>query len=116
MPLGIEHVKEITARAHAEGVYHRLKGAQRVAIFIRHLPLVAGSELRIGRKKYKVDSDSYLVFVDLMHDANFAHPVVYELHNVHDGSVRTIEEQFPIADVEMERSLVPHILPRKKEG
>jgi len=114
MPIELDHVKYVTARSYAEGTYKRLKGLERVAVFIRHVPIKAGTELPIGRKKYKVEQDSYLVFIDLKHDANFAHPVLYELHNVKDGNVTVIEEQFPIADPEIERSLIPHILPDKE--
>jgi len=114
MPIELSHVKEVTARAFQSGAYRRLKGRERVAVFIRQLPLRAGAELRIGRRQFKVESDSYLVYVDLMHDANFAHPVLYELHDVNNGSVRTIEEQFPLADPELERSLIPYILPGKE--
>lgn len=113
MFIELDHIKTVTARAFTEGAYRRLKGLERVAIFIRQVPLKAGTELPIGRKKYKVGQDSYLVFIDLKHDANFAHPVLYELHNVNDGSVTVIEEQFPIADPEIERSLIPHIMPEK---
>lgn len=114
MVIDLNHVKTITARAFEEGAYRRLKGLERVAIFIRQIPLKAGTELPIGRKKYKVAQDSYLVFIDLKHDANFAHLVIYELHNVNDGSITVIEEQFPIADPKIERSLIPHILPEKE--
>jgi hypothetical protein len=114
MQIQIDHVKGVTEKAYAEGAYRRLAGRERVAIFTRHLPLRAGTELRIGRNKYKIEDDAYLVFVDLRHDFNFAHPVLYELHSLKDGSVRTIEEEFPIADPEIERSLVPFILPPKE--
>lgn len=114
MPIEIDHVKYVTERSFAEGVYKRLKGLERIAVFIRQVPLKKGAMLPIGRKKYKVEQDSYLVFIDLMHDANFAHPVLYELHNVDDGSVKVIEEQFPISDPQIERSLMPHILPEKE--
>ncbi len=114
MPIDLEHVKAVTARAFAEGSYRRLKGLERVAVFVRHLPLKAGTELSIGRKKYKVDQDSYLVYVDLQHDANFAHSVLYELHHVDDGKVTVIEEQFPITDPGIEKSLIPHILPEER--
>ena len=113
--IGIDHVKEVTRRAYGEGAYKRLGGRENVAVFIRHVPLQSGSELRIGPRNYKVESDSYLVFIDLKHNFNFAHPVLYELHNLSDGSIRTIEEKFPIVDPEIERSLVPHILPGKEE-
>lgn len=113
--IGIDHVKEMTKRAYAEGAYKRLGGREHVAIFIRHVPLKAGSELRIGPNNYKVEGDSYLVFIDLRHQANFTHPVLYELHNLNDGSIKTIEEKFPIADLEIERSLIPHILPGEEE-
>jgi len=116
MPIALDHVKYVTTRSFAEGAYRRLEGLERVAVFIRQVPLEAGTKLPIGRKKYKVEHKSYLVFIDLKHDANFAHPVLYELHNVDDGSVTVIEEQFPIADPEIERSLVPHILPDKEGG
>jgi hypothetical protein len=114
MTITLEHVKEVTAKAFAAGTYKRLKGRERVAVFIRHTPLKAGTDLRIGGKIYKVEKDAYLVFTDLMHQANFTHPVIYELHNLQDGSVRIIEEEFPIADPELERSLIPHILPEKE--
>jgi hypothetical protein len=113
MPIALDHVKHVTARAFAEGAYRRLKGLERVAIFIRQIPLEAGTELPIGRKKYRIDQESYLVYVDLQHDANFAHSVLYELHNVNDGKVTTIEEQFPITDPSIEKSLIPHILPEE---
>ena len=114
--MGIElgHVKEITSKALSEGAYKRLKGREHVAVFIRHTPLSAGSTIRIGYDEYKIENDAYLVFVDLMHEANFAHPVLFELHNLEDGLVRTIEAEFPLADPELERSLIPHILPRKE--
>ncbi len=114
MPITLEHVKEVTAKAHVSGAYKRLKGRERVAVFIKHTPLKAGTQLRIGYNTYKVDQDAFLVFIDLVHDANFSHPVVYELHNLKDGSIRTIEEEFPIADPELERSLISHILPGKE--
>ena len=114
MRITLEHVKEVTARAFASGAYKRLKGRERVAVFIRHTPLKAATKLRIGYNTYKVDKDAFLVFIDLMHDGNFAHPVLYELHNLDDGSVRTIEEEFPIADPELERSLISHILPGRE--
>jgi len=113
--IGIDHVKEMTKRAYAEGAYKQLEGREHVAIFIRHVPIQDGSELRIGPNNYKVEGDSYLVFIDLRHEANFTHPVLYELHNLNDGSIKTIEEKFPIADPEIERSLIPHILPGEEE-
>ena len=115
MPITLEHIKEVTARALAAGTYKRLKGREHVAVFIRHTPLEAGTKLRIGPNNYKIESDSYLVFIDLKHNFNFTHPVLYELHNLSDGSIKTIEEKFPIADPEIERSLIPHILPGKEE-
>jgi hypothetical protein len=114
MSIELDHVKEVTARAAAEGAYKRLRGREHVAVFIRHTPLPAGKSLRIGYHEYSIDRESYLVFVDLMHEANFAHPVLYELHSLEDGTVRTIEEEFPIADPELERSLIPYILPGKE--
>jgi hypothetical protein len=114
MGIDIEHVREMTRKAHAAGAYARLDGRERVAVFGRQVPLAAGSRLRIGGKDYEIKDDSYLVFVDLQHDANFAHPVLYELHSVADGRVTTIEERWPIADPEIEHSLVPHILPGKE--
>jgi hypothetical protein len=111
--IGIDHVKEMTTRAYNEGAYRRLKGLERVAVFVRDLPLAAGSTLRIGPNSYEVEDESYLVFVDLMYEANFTHPVLYELHNTADGTVRVIEEEFPISDPETERSLIAHILPGK---
>ena len=114
MPIGLEHVQAVTARAFHEGAYRRLKGLERVAIFIRHNPLKAGTDLPIGRKKHKVDQDSFLVFVDLQYGANFAHAVLYELHNVNTGKIKVIEEQFPITDPEIEKSLISHILPEER--
>lgn len=114
MQIGLDHIKAVTARALSTGAYRRLKGRERVAVFIRHVPLKAGAELRVGPNRYKVEGDSYLVYIDLMHEANFTHPVLYELHRLADGSVRTIEEQYPITDAEVERSLIPHILPEKE--
>jgi hypothetical protein len=114
MPITLEHVKEVTAKAFSGGAYKRLKGRERVAVFIKHTPLKGGTELRIGPRTYKVEKDSFLVFIDLVHDANFAHPVLYELHDLESGKVQTIEEEFPIADPELERSLISHILPGKE--
>jgi hypothetical protein len=111
MSIELDHVKHVTARSFSEGNYKHLKGHERVSVSIRHIPLKSGTELPVGRKKYKIKNDSFLVFVDLHHDSNFAHPVMYELHNTKDGSVTVIEEQFPISDVEIERSLIPYILP-----
>lgn len=113
MPITLDHVKGITKKAYAEGTYKKLKGRERVAVFIRHTPLIAGTKIRIGYNTYKLEKDAYLVFIDLRHDANYSHPVIFELHNT-DGSVRTIEEEFPIADPDLERSLIPHILPEKE--
>jgi len=113
MPITLEHIKEVTAKAFTSGAYRRLKGRERVAVFISHTPLKAGREFRIGYKTYKVEKDAYLVYIDLMYEANFAHPVLYELHAL-DGSVRTIEEEFPLADPEFEKSLVSHILPKRE--
>ncbi|MCK5217733.1 MAG: hypothetical protein KAJ93_08085 [Methanosarcinales archaeon] len=114
MSITLEHIKEVTARAFTGGAYKRLKGRERVAVFIRHTPLKGGTELRIGAITYKIEKDAFLVFVDLVYDANFAHPVLYELHDLENGKVRTIEEEFPIADPELERSLISHILPGKE--
>lgn len=114
MSITLEHVKEVTDRAFTGGAYKRLKGRERVAVFIRHTPLKSGTELRIGAKTYKIEKDAFLVFIDLVHDANFAHPVLYELHYLESGKVQTIEEEFPIADPELERSLISHILPGKE--
>ncbi len=114
MAITLDHVKQVTARAHAEGAYRRLKGRERVAVSIMHTPIKGGTALKIGYNTYKIDKDAYLVFIDLVHDANFSHPVIYELHNVEDGSVRIIEEEFPIADPALERTLIPHILPGKE--
>jgi hypothetical protein len=114
MSITLEHVKEVTARAFKGGAYKRLKGRERVAVFIRHTPLQGGTELRIGAKTYKVENDAFLVFVDLVYDANFAHPVLYELHDLESGKVHTIKEEFPIADPELERSLISHIMPGKE--
>jgi hypothetical protein len=113
MPITIDHVKEVTRKAYASGEYKRLKGRERVAIFIRPTPLKAGMQLRIGYNTYKIEKEAFLVFVDLVHDANFSHPVLYELHNLEDGSIRTIKEEWPLADPGFEKSLVPHILPGK---
>jgi len=114
MPIGIDHIKEVTKRSYVSGNYKRLGGRERVSVFIRQVPMKAGSELRIGPRSYKIEKESFLVYIDLMHDANFTHPVIYELHNVEDGSVKIIEEEFPIADPEIERSLIPQILPGKE--
>lgn len=115
MTINLKHVKSVTSQAFASGAYKRLKGRERIAVFIRQVPLEKGSVLPIGPRGYKVEADSYLVYIDLMHDANFTHPVIYELHNLKDGSVKTIEEEFPISDPEFEHTLIPHILPEKKE-
>ena len=61
-----------------------------------------------------VDKDSFLVFIDLKYGANFAHPVLYELHSIDDGKVTRIEENYPIADPELERSLTSVVLPEKE--
>ena len=114
MGIELNHVREVTSRALDEGAYKRLKGREHVAVFVRHTPLRAGSTIRIGYDENKIEKDAFLVFVDLMHEANFAHPVLFELHHLDDGSVRTIEAEFPLADPELERSLIPHILPRKE--
>ena len=116
MPIGPKQVHERVLERQKKGAYRYLEGRERLAIHTRTEPLKAGTVLRIGRKEYKVDEDSYFVFIDLLHDANFAHPVVYELHSVKDGSVRVIEEQFPPADPEFERSLVPILLPDRGKG
>ena len=115
MKISIEHVKGVVTNSLMEGTYKRLKGRENIAIFIRHIPLQSGNKLRIGYSTYKIENNSYLVFIDLMHQANFAHPVIYELHNVEDGSVRRIEEKWPIADPAIERSLIPLILPEKEQ-
>jgi hypothetical protein len=114
MPITLDHVKAVTARSLAEGVYKRLEGRESVAVYVRETPLRRGTTLQIGRNRYKVEKDAYLVYVNLMHHANYSHPVIYELHNVEDGSVRMIEEEWPIADREIERTLIPHILPREE--
>jgi hypothetical protein len=114
MPITLDHVKAVTAKAVAGGAYRRLKGRERVAVYIRDIPLKAGSTLRIGYNNYKIEKDAYLVFINLQHQANYAHPVIYELHNVEDGSIRIIEEEFPIADPEIEQNLIPHILPGRE--
>ena len=114
MSIDLEHVREVTKKAYVGEAYRRLKGRERVAVFIRHTPLKAGTDLRIGYNRYKVEKDAFLVFVDLRHEANFAHPVLFELHDVEDGSVRTIEDEFPLADPALERSLIPHLLPVKE--
>jgi len=116
MKIDIDHVKQVTGRAYEQGSYKQLGGHERVAVFIRHIPLKGGSQLRIGPKDYKIKDDSYLVFIDLMHDANYTHPVVYELHRVSDGTVQVIKEEFPVADPDIEKSLIPHILPDMKGG
>jgi hypothetical protein len=101
--------------SYADGRYRRLEGAlkgrERIAIYTLPHPLAAGSMLRIGPKNYRVEHNSHLVFIDLMHMANYAHPVLYELHDVDSGVVTTIEEQFPLADRELEKSLIPLISP-----
>ena len=114
MAIGTDHVKGMTSRAFYEGAYEGPAGREQVSVYMYSFPLKGGHELRIGPNRYKIENDSYLVFVDLMHDANFTHPVRYELHNVNDGSVRSIEEEFPIADPEIERKLTPVIV-RGKE-
>ena len=111
----LKHVKGVVERSCKEGAYRRLKGREHIAIFIRHVPLEAGTKLRIGYNTYKIEKSSYLVFIDLLHQGNFAHPVLYELHRIEDGSVRTIEEEWPIADPELERTLIPFILPGKED-
>ena len=117
--MGIERrdIEKRFQKSHAEGVY-RLKGAmrgrERIAIYMLPGPLAAGTRLRIGPKDYEVKTESYLVFIDLMHMANYAHPVIYELHAVSDGSVTTIEEQFPLADRKLENSLIPLVTPNTK--
>ena len=114
MKISIEHVKGVVTNSYKEGKYRRLRGRENIAIFIRHIPLKSGSKQRIGYNSYEIKNESYLVFIDLMYQANFAHPVVYELHNVEDGSVRSIEEKWPIADLAIERSLVPLIISDKE--
>jgi hypothetical protein len=105
-------------RSHAEGAYRRLKGAlqgrERIAVYTLPGRLAAGTTLRIGPEEYRVKTDSYLVFIDLMDMANYAHPVVYELHDANDGSVTTIDEQWPLADRKLEESLIPLIIPNEK--
>lgn len=114
MPITVDHIKAVTARSLSAGAYRRLEGRERVAVFVRDIPLKAGTKLRIGYNEYDIEDDAYLVYIDLMHEANFEHPVIYELHNLEDGSVRTIEESYPVADPELERSLIPHIVPGKE--
>jgi hypothetical protein len=117
--MGIERrdIEKRVQKSHAEGAY-RLKGAMRgrehIAVHTLPGPLAAGTTLRIGPKDYKVKTESYLVFIDLMHMANYTHPVIYELHSVNDGSVTTIEEQFPLTDRKLQESLVPLISPDEK--
>lgn len=113
MLIGLDHVKEVVGKAHGEGAYRRLKGREHIAVHLRQTPIKAGTTLTIGPNKYKVEQDSYLVYVDLLHEGNFTHPVIYELHALKDGSVKTIEEKYPITDREMSRSLIPFILPPK---
>jgi|GEM_PF-6162080 len=115
MPINLEQVKEVAQKAFEKGAYKRLKGRERVAVAVLETPVKGGTDVQIGYKKYKVEKDAYLVFVDLMHNANFQHPVLYELHNLQNGTVRTIEEKFPLADAKLEQSLKYFILP-KKEG
>lgn len=114
MPINLEHVKEVISKSFSSGAYKLLKGREHVAVYIKHLPLKAGTDLRIGYNSYKIENDSILVFIDLIHEANFSHPVIYELHSVDDGQIRTINEEWPIADPEMERNLIPFILPGKE--
>ena len=114
--ISLKHVKGLVERSYKEGAYRRLRGREHIAIFIRHVPLEADFELRIGYNTHKIEKSSYLVFIDLMYQANFSHPVLYELHNIEDGSVRTIEEKWPIADPELERTLIPFILPGKEDN
>lgn len=113
LPIDLEHVKHLVSQAHAAGQYRRLEGRERVSAFISRMVLEPKTELHIGPNKYTVEEPSFLVFIDLMHDANFAHPVIYELHGVNTGNVRTIEEKWPIHDKKLAASLVPHILPPK---
>ncbi len=114
MPIDPKHVKEATRKAYDAGAYRRLKGRERIALAILETPVKGGSDVQIGYNKYKVEKDAYLVFIDLMHNANFQHPVLYELHDLQDGSVQTIEEKFPLADAKLERSLKYYILPGKE--
>ncbi len=115
MAIGLEEVKAATSKAYAAGAYQRLNGKERVAVFISPEPLKGGTTVQIGPHKRKLAADAYLVFVDLRYNANFAHPVIYEMHNVADGKITTIEEEWPLDDMAFERSLIAHIMP-KKEG
>ncbi|MFC1855910.1 hypothetical protein ACFL2A_05155 [Thermodesulfobacteriota bacterium] len=114
MPIDISHVKSMTSEHYCCGAYKCHKEPEHVAVFVRQLPLKAGTALQIGYDTYKVEKEAFLVFIDLRYNANFSHPVIYELHNVEDGKVRTIEAEFPIADPKIEQSLIPHILPEKE--
>jgi len=102
---------------YAEGRYARPdvveRGRERVAVYTLPGRLTAGTVLQIGPREYRVEREAYLVFIDLMHLANFAHPVVYELHDANDGSVTTIDEEFPLSNRELEDRLVPLVSPKE---
>ena len=107
----IDQVKDKAAKAYSKGDYNRLKERSKVAVFIRPTPLKAGTALPIGTHKYKVEQDSYLVYIDLLHESKTAHPVMYELHNTNNGFIKTIEEESLISDPELQDSLESFILP-----
>lgn len=120
MTIARSDIERRIRKSYAEGRYRclegALKGRERIAIYTLPDRLAGGSVVRIGPKEYRVETDSYLVFIDLMHMANYAHPVVYELHDINDGGVTTIEEQFPLADRRLEDSLIPVVCPNEQES
>jgi hypothetical protein len=113
MPIGFEHVQETVRKAYQDGAYRRLDLPTRVAIYICREPLKAGSTFTTGPNRHTAKQDAYLVFVDLLYEANFVHPVLYELHAAKDGAVTRIEEENPILDPGLRARLLPLVVPEK---
>ena len=65
------------------------------AFYIDEKILKKDKELIVYKNKYKVDTDSIVVFVDEEPGANWAHKCRYLLFDVNTGKVREIPEKFP---------------------
>ena len=63
-----------------------------------------GKELVVGKNKYRMISDTIVVFVDDEPGKNWAHNCRYLFFDVHTGNVKEVHERFPPSLTELPRT------------
>jgi hypothetical protein len=84
--------KQVAERALKELSETERRGA---AVYLDEVELAPGSTLKIDHNDVPVRRASAVVFVDKQPQANWGHPCRYFLVGLEDGTVESIEAQFP---------------------